>query len=257
MAGSAWGLAVHGSDESVNDARRRLASDPLTPHFVFVESRPAVAEALCHSFEQLNIGTATSASTTKALIESGTLEDADVVVLDVGTADHEAFGPAESLLRTAPHLRLVAASSSGKVANVPMLKRAGFHGFVEREASLTEFAEVVVTVAKGRLAFPDAKAPTVGTRTPEEQALLLARHLTAREHQILVMLVRGSSSTEIGEQLKIRGTTVRTHIQNIMVKLQVHTRLQAVMFAVRHGLVSVDGDDYPEPSDEEFGEETG
>jgi DNA-binding NarL/FixJ family response regulator len=159
------------------------------------------------------------------------------------------------LLRAAPHLRLVAVSSSGKVADVPMLKRAGFRGFVKRDASLAEFAAVAVAVASGQLAFPVARASVrAGTRTPDEQALLLARHLTGREHQILVMLVAGASSTEIGEQLDIRGTTVRTHIQNIMVKLQVHTRLQAVMFAVRHGLVSVGDDGSEEGSVEEGGD---
>ena len=240
-------------EERTTDAALRLATDPATrPHFVFVESRPAVAEALCHSFEQRNIGRATAAGSAQELIDSGAIEETDVVVLDVGKADHEAFGPAESLLRAAPHLRLIAASSSGKAADVPMLKRAGFRGFVKREASLSEFAAVAVAVAEGQLAFPTGKTPVrVGTRTQEEEAMLLARQLTAREHQILVMLVAGASSTEIGEQLEIRGTTVRTHIQNIMVKLQVHTRLQAVMFAVRHGLISVGEDDSNDGIDEE------
>jgi DNA-binding NarL/FixJ family response regulator len=97
-----------------------------------------------------------------------------------------------------------------------------------------------MAVARGELSFPDvARDRPAESKPTEVYARLLARHLTLREHQVLGMLVEGLSSVEIAEDLKIKSATVRTHIQNIMMKLQVHSRLQAVMFAVRHGLVSV------------------
>ena len=71
---------------------------------------------------------------------------------------------------------------------------------------------------------------------------MLADQLTDRELEILAMLVRGYGSAEMSRQLGISMNTVRSHIQNILPKLQVHSRLEAAAFAVRHGLVAADRD---------------
>jgi DNA-binding NarL/FixJ family response regulator len=69
---------------------------------------------------------------------------------------------------------------------------------------------------------------------------LLARQLTPRELQVLSLLVEGMSSKAIARTLTISTNTVRTHIENILTKLQVRSRLEAVAFAVRHRIVSLD-----------------
>jgi two-component system nitrate/nitrite response regulator NarL len=68
---------------------------------------------------------------------------------------------------------------------------------------------------------------------------LLASQLTDREREVLRLLARGTTSPEISKRLHIAPNTVRTHIQSILAKLQVHSRLEAAAFAVRHGLVDV------------------
>ena len=64
-------------------------------------------------------------------------------------------------------------------------------------------------------------------------AALLAQHLTRREREVLGLLVEGESSQSISSSLSLSPHTVRTHIQNILTKLQVHSRFEAVSFALR------------------------
>ena len=68
----------------------------------------------------------------------------------------------------------------------------------------------------------------------DEDVGLLAAQLTAREREVLGLLVRGASGLEIAAELGISRNTVRTHVQSILTKLQVHSRLEAATFAVRH-----------------------
>jgi DNA-binding CsgD family transcriptional regulator len=62
-------------------------------------------------------------------------------------------------------------------------------------------------------------------------------HLTQREQEILNYLAKGNSGIEIARRLNIAPLTVRTHIRNLMGKLGVHSRLEAVAFGIKHGLV--------------------
>ncbi|HVD27795.1 MAG TPA: LuxR C-terminal-related transcriptional regulator, partial [Mycobacteriales bacterium] len=64
----------------------------------------------------------------------------------------------------------------------------------------------------------------------------LTRHLTRREREVLVMLVNGEATVAIAAKMGIREPTARSHIQNLLAKLGVHSRLEAVALAVRSGL---------------------
>jgi two-component system nitrate/nitrite response regulator NarL len=71
---------------------------------------------------------------------------------------------------------------------------------------------------------------------------LMASMLTRREREVLELLTAGATSEQLADELSLSPHTVRTHIQNIMSKLQVHSRLEAATFAVRHGIVAPSGD---------------
>ena len=87
--------------------------------------------------------------------------------------------------------------------------------------------EVVVDV-------PQVQSPR---RSPEpNQALRLASHLTGRERECLMMLVEGLDTAAMVGRLGVSRTTVRTHLQAVLTKLGVHSRLEAASFAVRHRL---------------------
>jgi two-component system nitrate/nitrite response regulator NarL len=77
----------------------------------------------------------------------------------------------------------------------------------------------------------------IGRSRERSGAELLADQLTTREVEVLQLLAEGATSAQLAEKLDVSPNTVRTHVQGILSKLQVHSRLEAAAFAVRHGLV--------------------
>jgi two-component system, NarL family, nitrate/nitrite response regulator NarL len=70
---------------------------------------------------------------------------------------------------------------------------------------------------------------------------LLAEQLTPREREVLGLLSQGAKGSDIATDLSMSPNTVRTHVQSILSKLQVHSRLEAVAFAVNNGIIDVPG----------------
>jgi DNA-binding NarL/FixJ family response regulator len=119
-----------------------------------------------------------------------------------------------------------------------------------RAVSGRELAEAIRAVAAGyRVTLaeppPDPPAPPAADQPPDrperdDHAELLLRSLSERERQILALLARGYSNRRIAEASLLSLNTVRTHVQNVLVKLGVHSKLEAAALAVRQGLVSIE-----------------
>jgi DNA-binding CsgD family transcriptional regulator len=99
-------------------------------------------------------------------------------------------------------------------------------------------------VLSGEIVIDVPDAPP--RRMPEpSHALRLAAHLTGRERQCLLMLVEGLDTAAMVERLGVSRTTVRTHLQAVLTKLGVHSRLEAASFAVRHRLPDLWSEERP------------
>ena len=85
-----------------------------------------------------------------------------------------------------------------------------------------------------------AAAPSVNRPVRPEASYVVFNGLTTREQQVLRLLVEGASNKEMAKRLSIRSNTVRTHVQNLLAKLRVHTRLEAATLAIRGGLLEPD-----------------
>jgi DNA-binding NarL/FixJ family response regulator len=135
------------------------------------------------------------------------------------------------------------------------------HPGTTRAVSASELAAAIRAVAEGR----DPPAPAAEDRTPrpaasatpapapaqrgrDVHAELLLRSLSEREREILALLVRGYSNRRIAETCHLSLNTIRTHVQNVLVKLGVHSKLEAAALAVRRGLVPA-GDRSVRPTD--------
>jgi DNA-binding NarL/FixJ family response regulator len=127
----------------------------------------------------------------------------------------------------------------------------GGHAGMTRAVSARELAEAIRAVAAGfRVTLTDpppaAPAPPAARDKPparparDGHAELLLRSLSERERQILVLLANGWSNRRIAEECFLSLNTVRTHVQNVLVKLGVHSKLEAAALAVRQGLVSIE-----------------
>jgi DNA-binding NarL/FixJ family response regulator len=125
------------------------------------------------------------------------------------------------------------------------------HPGTTRAVSARELAAAIRAVAEGREPPPAPEpAPPEPPFAPpvrvvaahDDHAALLLRSLSVRERQILTLLARGYSNRRIAESCSLSINTVRTHVQNVLIKLGVHSKLEAVALAVQQGLVPVGGD---------------
>jgi DNA-binding NarL/FixJ family response regulator len=170
----------------------------------------------------------------------------DLVLIDVGLPDESGIAVGAKLLAERPETRVVALTALADPELVREALHVGFSGYLTKDTQAELFARAVQGVIDGQIVVPqrigkEALEPVpVLALEPEESAVgLLVRQLTPRELEVLEMLAQGAGGGEIARRLGVSPNTVRTHVQGILSKLQVHSRLEAAAFAVRHQLVKV------------------
>jgi two-component system nitrate/nitrite response regulator NarL len=127
--------------------------------------------------------------------------------------------------------RVVALTQAEDEQLVDRSVRMGFSGYLTRSMPTDEFVRSIESIADGRVVVPSTGRP------PDDPAQAGPLEvLTAREREVLTLLVRGATSGEIARELSVSDNTVRTHMQNIFAKLGVRSRVQAAAIAVKHGV---------------------
>jgi len=182
-----------------------------------------------------------TASTGEEGLGTALREEPDVVLMDIGLPDRSGLAVGRDIIEKLPDVRVVALTALGDATAVRESLRAGFHAYITKDTSVSEFLSSLRAVLEGQVVITRKLAPSVGGAHDEQQrsAHLLTSQLTPREREVLSLLVDGATGSEIAKRLSISANTVRTHIQGILTKLQVHSRLEAAAFAVRNGLVDV------------------
>ena len=175
---------------------------------------------------------------------------------DVLVVDTQMPGPGVSelvrlVVQARPATRVLLLSEDARPGPMGPPGPGGLAG-TSRAVSAHELAETIRAVAAGYLvtaaAPPPARVPAVAApaeRPPappqrDVHAELLLRSLSERERQVLTLLARGYSNRRIADACHLSLNTVRTHVQNVLVKLGVHSKLEAAALAVRQGLVRVE-----------------
>lgn len=182
-------------------------------------------------------GVITTGAEARRAVES---ERPDLVLMDLGLPDSHGIDIGKAILEDHPDTKIVAITALSDGRTVREAMKAGFHGYLTKDSPLSSFTRSVAAALDGQVVVPHRLAGAAGgSQTAEERdAALRADQLSPREREVLGMLVEGANSEEISNQLSVSPNTVRTHIQNILTKLQVHTRLEAATYAVRFGIVS-------------------
>lgn len=166
-------------------------------------------------------------------------ERPDIVLVDLGLPDADGIEVGAQILVSLPQTKVVALTASTDARVLREAIRIGFHGFLTKDTSTPRFMSAIKAVLDGQAVIPHQLGRrAAGSGTPEERAAaLLAEQLTPRELDVLALLVEGLAGTELAKRLSISPNTVRTHVQSILTKLQVKSRLEAAAFAVRHRIV--------------------
>jgi two-component system nitrate/nitrite response regulator NarL len=164
----------------------------------------------------------------------------DLVLMDVGLPDHDGIALGRVILSEAPDTKIVVLTALEDEQTLRDALRSGFHGYLTKNTEPETFRRALESVADGQVVFQHRLGQVLASRGGVVSgAELLARQLTSREVEVLQLLAEGASSREISDRLAVSPNTVRTHVQGILTKLQVHSRLEAAAFAVRHGVVKI------------------
>jgi two-component system, NarL family, nitrate/nitrite response regulator NarL len=207
------------------------------PTVLIVDDHRLFAEALTWAMERLGM-TVVLASNGEEALEATHRHTPSLVLLDIGLPGTSGLLVGREILRLAPNTKLVAVTALHDPGSVKEAIRLGFHGYITKDTPMERFAASINAAVGGQMVMPHHLARVVAESPSDEDrhASVLAAQLTARERDVLGMLVEGASSELIAQRLSISPNTVRSHIQSILPKLQVHSRLEAAAFAVRHGL---------------------
>jgi two-component system, NarL family, nitrate/nitrite response regulator NarL len=113
---------------------------------------------------------------------------------------------------------------------------AGASGYLHQSRGVGALISALERVLRGEVVVDVPQVPAPRRTAQPNQALRLAAHLTGRERECLMLLVEGLDTAAMVQRLGVSRTTVRTHLQSVLTKLGVHSRLEAASFAVRHRL---------------------
>jgi two-component system, NarL family, nitrate/nitrite response regulator NarL len=181
------------------------------------------------------------------------LENADACVLDIGLAGNCEPGELQEVMATAPRTAFVVLADSPGSAGFVGTLAAGVHGAALKTDDFVEVLRVL-TGAVSRLARRGAGGTVLSLSA--QAAHRPVRHstrypaldhlLTPREREVLARLVRGESTTNMARSMGVRLSTTRTHIDSVLIKLGVHSRLEAVAYAVREGIIDLERESTPD-----------
>jgi DNA-binding NarL/FixJ family response regulator len=168
----------------------------------------------------------------------------DLVLMDIRMPVLDGIEATRRIIRAHPATRVLMLTTFGLDTYVYEALRAGASGFMLKDAPPEEIVAAVRIVAGGDALLAPAVTRAVieeYTRHPQPQSQPASPkldELTPREREVLDLLARGRSNTEICAQLVISEATAKTHVARILQKLGLRDRVQAVIFAYENGLVT-------------------
>jgi DNA-binding NarL/FixJ family response regulator len=197
----------------------------------------ALAKTMAYESDIQVVGVAGSVGEAKALAR----ERLDVVLMDYRLPDGTGAEATRAIKARWPAARVVMLTALNDDETILESIQAGADGYLTKDRAVDEVVEAVRSAHAGETLLPRSVILGIAQRVAAARDRGSERRqlepLTARELEVLRALTEGLSTPEICERLFIAPNTLRTHVQNIMGKLRVHSKLEAVAFALRHRLV--------------------
>jgi len=160
-----------------------------------------------------------------------------VALLDYGLPDEDGVALARRLHQRYPEVKLVMVTSLVDERLVWKAVEAGCAGFVTKDRTVDELVAAIRSVADGEALISPIMLNKVLRQIRRRTEDRVGADLSDREREVLQYVCDGMTNPAIAEQLHVSHNTVRSHVQNILSKLQVHSKLEAAAAATRAGLV--------------------
>jgi DNA-binding NarL/FixJ family response regulator len=166
----------------------------------------------------------------------------DVVVMDLHMPGMDGVEATRQIAHSAPLTRVLTLTISADDDDVLNAILAGACGYILKDASLPELLRGIHAAARGESLVSPPIATKVlqrvrATATSAQDAEAIRAELSERELQVLKLIANGKDNADIAAELHISPKTVKNHISNILMKLQIENRIQAAVYAVRSGIV--------------------
>jgi two-component system NarL family response regulator len=169
----------------------------------------------------------------------------DIVLLDVRMPKRGGIDACTAIKDAVPSVAIIMLTISDEEADLYDAIKAGAVGYLLKDIPIDEVATAVRAVRGGQSYISPSMASKLLTefatmvRRSDERQQLPAPKLTDREMEVLKLVAKGLNNRDIAKQLFISENTVKNHIRNILEKLQLHSRMEAVVYAVREKLLEI------------------
>ena len=227
------------------------------PRLLIVDDHPIWRDGVARDLQEAGLAVVGTAGDGAQALRVATATRPQVVLLDLHLPDLPGAEVIQRLLALDASIRILVLSASGERQDVLDAMTAGATGYLVKSARLTELVAAVQTVARGDSVFTpglaglvlgeyrrlaaggDAAAdpaPAEGAAGDAAAGEPAIPRLTTRETQILKLIATGMTYPQIAERLVLSPRTVQNHVQNTLVKLQLHNKAQLVRYALEQGL---------------------
>jgi DNA-binding NarL/FixJ family response regulator len=169
----------------------------------------------------------------------------DVILMDVRMPKRSGIEAASEIKETLPHVKILMLTISDEEADHNEAIKAGASGYLLKEIPIEEVADAIRSVWAGQSRISPSMASKLLTefaamsKASEDKPPMPAPRLTEREMEVLRLVAQGLNNRDIAKQLFISENTVKNHIRNILEKLHLHSRMEAVVYAVREKLLDI------------------
>lgn len=233
---------VRAPGAAIGYAHRTTVDRRVYMKIILADDHQVLREGLCALLEQeSDLEVVAQADNGRTAVERALEHRPDVVVMDIGMPDLNGIEATQQLKAVLAEVKVVALSQHADKRYVMAMFKAGASGFVLKRGAFGELVQAIRAAAQGQVYLsPSVATAVMGDYVQRLSASPATGNLTAREREVLQLLVEGQTTPEIAARLHISEKTVGTHRQHIMDKLDLHSLPALTKYALREGITSLD-----------------
>jgi DNA-binding NarL/FixJ family response regulator len=211
----------------------------MTLRLLLVDDHRMLREGLRRALEQQGLEVVAEASDGAEALKLALDLHPDVILMDVSMPGVDGVEATRSIMQADARQRIVMLTMHNDGDVVDRAIRAGAAGYLTKDCSISEVVDAVTTAANGDMALSPRLAAAMLDAARDTKSGTEDRPLTQREEEVLQLIADGCSTPEVAARLYISQKTVKNHLASIYEKLDARDRTQAVLMAVRMGIIKL------------------